>query len=181
MREKQIFKRPLVLRDASVQLQHFRSAKMNQATKCGWIVAALLAAPMTAAMAGDWPAFRGPYGTGISNEKNLPITWGPDENIEWKVELPGPGNSSPIVSAGRVFVSCATDEGRNRGLYCYDRIDGRRQWERSVHYDEIAPTHKQNPYSASTPVADGERVLVWHGTLGLYCYDFEGHEPLYWV
>ena len=48
-------------------------------------------------LAGDWPAFRGPSGTGISHEKNLPSTWGPGENILWKTPIPGLGHSSPIL------------------------------------------------------------------------------------
>ncbi|MCH2203013.1 MAG: PQQ-binding-like beta-propeller repeat protein [Fuerstiella sp.] len=138
------------------------------------VTAGILTVTLTIVQAADWQQFRGPRGSGISNEKNLPVTWGPDENITWKASLPGPGNSSPIVSTGRVFVACATDQGRNRGLHCFDRRDGSELWIQTVRYSEIAPTHTQNPYGASTPVADGQRVVIWHGTLGLYCYDFEG-------
>ena len=86
-------------------------------------------------LAGDWPAFRGPLGTGISSEKNLPSTWGPDKNILWKFKLPGPGNSSPIVSAGRVFVTCAEENGTKRNLYCIDRKNGKLVWMRTVEYN----------------------------------------------
>ena len=56
----------------------------------------------------DWPRFRGPRGDGVSGESTLPLKWGPKENIAWKVELPGPGSSSPIVLGQRVFVTCFT-------------------------------------------------------------------------
>lgn len=131
---------------------------------------------VTAATADDWRQFRGLHGAGVSQEKNLPIAWSPDENILWKSKLPGPGNSSPIVAADRVFLACASESGQLRGLHCFDRHDGNLLWVRSVRYDEIAPTHTQNPYAASTPVADDERIVVWHGTLGLYCYNFDGNE-----
>ncbi|MFN4259406.1 MAG: PQQ-binding-like beta-propeller repeat protein [Gemmataceae bacterium] len=129
------------------------------------------------AVAEDWNAFRGPRGDGISTEKNVPIRWGPNENIIWKVKLPRPGNGSPIVSKGRVFVTCAEDaDGKERSLYCFDRKDGKQLWVRTVHYPHKMPTHNTNPYCAPTPAADGQRVVVWHGSAGLYCYDFEGNE-----
>ncbi|MCH2210423.1 MAG: PQQ-binding-like beta-propeller repeat protein [Fuerstiella sp.] len=140
------------------------------------LITGFLTVTLTIAHAADWQQFRGPDGSGISHEKNIPVTWGPEENIAWQSPLPGPGNSSPIVSNGRVFVTCATDQGKNRGLHCFDRRDGTELWNRTVRYAKITPTHAQNPYGASTPVADGRHVVVWHGTLGLYCYDFNGHE-----
>ncbi|GIW82633.1 MAG: hypothetical protein KatS3mg105_4440 [Gemmatales bacterium] len=128
--------------------------------------------------AGDWPAFRGPNGNGVAEEKNVPLKWDAKTNVRWKVKLPRPGNSSPIVSNGRVFVTCAEDEkGTKRSLYCFDRKNGTRLWVRTVEYKEM-PTHRTNPYCASTPAADGKRVVVWHGSAGLFCYDFEG-KPLW--
>jgi outer membrane protein assembly factor BamB len=132
---------------------------------------------MTASVvAGDWPAFRGPEGNGVTHDDRAPLHWGPEKNIRWKVSLPGPGNSSPIVSRGRVFITCAEDEGRRRNLYCFDRETGKRVWERMVKLPTVEPTHKSNPYCASTPVADGSRVVVWHGSAGVFCYDFDGRE-----
>src|SRR6185436_6556579 len=113
------------------------------------------------AMAGDWPAFRGPLGNGIAQEDKAPLHWGPGKNVRWQVTLPGPGNSSPIVSHGRVFVTCAEDEGKKRNLYCFDRRTGKELWVRTVAFPIVEPTHKSNPYCASTPVADGSRVVVW--------------------
>ncbi len=127
-------------------------------------------------LAEDWPAFRGPRGNGTSLEKDVPLKWSKQENITWKVALPAPGNSSPIVSNGRVFVTCAENKGHKRSLYCFDRKDGRELWVRSVNFDKDMPTHKTNNYCGSTPVADGKRVIVWHASAGLFCYDFAGNE-----
>ena len=138
------------------------------------IVAAVVLATATLARGEDWPVFRGPNGDGISSETELPLHWGPDQNIKWKAPLPAPGNSSPIVSKGRVFLTCATDAGKNRGLYCYDRRNGRPLWSQIVAYDQTDPTHQTNPYCGSSPAADGTRVVVWHGSAGLHCYDYEG-------
>lgn len=65
------------------------------------LTAILALSSLTAA---DWPRFRGPGGSGISAETDLPVRWSDGEGLLWKTELPGPGSSSPIVSAGRVFI-----------------------------------------------------------------------------
>ena len=137
------------------------------------VVLAVCAAELEAA---DWPAFRGPNGDGCSSEKNVPLHWGPEQNIKWKSPLPDKGNSSPIVSKGKVFVTCATDAGRKRGLYCFDRQTGKQLWARIVPYGEMDPTHGTNPYCGSSPAADGQRVVAWHGSAGLYCYDYDGKQ-----
>src|SRR5688500_13076183 len=61
------------------------------------------------ATADDWPAWRGPTGQGVSAEKNLPLEWVGTKSVSWKVALPAPGNSTPIVWGDRVFVTQADD------------------------------------------------------------------------
>jgi outer membrane protein assembly factor BamB len=129
------------------------------------------------ARADDWPAFRGPNGDGLGAEKSAPAEWSATKNVKWKVPLPRPGDGSPIVSKGRVFVACAEDaDGQRRSLYCFDRKDGKQLWVRTVEFGKTLPTHKDNLYCGTTPVADGERVVVWHASAGLHCYDFQGKE-----
>lgn len=127
--------------------------------------------------AADWPQFRGPDRSGISTEDKAPINWSSTSSIKWKAALPQPGNSSPIVSGNRVFLTVAEDSrGRSRSLYCFDRESGKKLWSKSVTWEKPDPTHKTNPYAASTPAADGSHVYVWHGSPGFYCYDYEGNE-----
>lgn len=55
-----------------------------------------------------WPQWRGPDGLGVSSERNLPDVWSSNsENIRWKIRIPGQGNSSPVVSNGRVILTTA--------------------------------------------------------------------------
>jgi outer membrane protein assembly factor BamB len=115
-------------------------------------------------------------GTGISAEKSAPLEWSPEKNIAWKVKLPGPGNSTPIVWGDRVLLTCASPDGKERGTYCYDRKSGELKWKQVVEYTEKEPTHNTNPACSASPVTDGERVVVWHGSAGLYCYDLDGKE-----
>jgi outer membrane protein assembly factor BamB len=128
------------------------------------------------ASSGDWPAFRGPHGNGWSDEKNVPTEWSKDKNVKWKVALPDEGNSSPIVVGDRVFVTCAQEKGKKRGLYCFDRATGSELWSRIIEFGKVLPTHGTNPYCSPTPVSDGKHVVVWHGSAGLFCYDLDGKE-----
>jgi len=128
------------------------------------------------ARADNWPAWRGPTGQGRSAEKNLPLKWSAKENVKWKIELPDAGNSTPVVWGDKIFLTQATEKGKRRSLWCLSRKDGSKLWEKTVEYDEAEPKHETNTYCAASPVTDGERVVVSHGSAGLYCYDFSGKE-----
>ncbi len=128
----------------------------------------------SSAFAGNWPAWRGPGGNGISDETGVPLHWSQDENIKWKIPLPGPGNSTPIVWENRVFVTGAREKGTVRALMCFDRGDGSLLWQREVTYEKPEATHDSNPYCSSSPVTDGQRVIMWHGSAGVFAYDLQG-------
>jgi outer membrane protein assembly factor BamB len=131
----------------------------------------------TLARADNWPGWRGPTSNGQSAEKNLPTTWSEKENVKWKIALPHEGNSSPVVWGSRIFLSQPLDaKGKKRSLWCLDRKDGAVRWQRDVSYADSEPTHGTNPFCSATPVTDGERVIVSHGSAGLYCYDMDGKE-----
>ncbi|MCA9086612.1 MAG: PQQ-binding-like beta-propeller repeat protein, partial [Planctomycetaceae bacterium] len=127
-------------------------------------------------VAEDWCAFRGFNGNGWSDARDVPLQWSNDRNVAWKVQLPGQSNGSPIVSAGRIFLTSAEDDGRKRHLHCFDAASGETSWVRTVEFAQQMPTHKTNLYGGTTPAANGSRVVVWHGSAGLYCYDFDGNE-----
>lgn len=143
------------------------------------IIVALLIGLIAAggAKAENWPGWRGPRGDGTSSETGVPTTWSKTENIRWKYPLPSPGNSSPVVWGDRVFLTQSIDKaGTERALLCLDRKNGELVWKKSVTFKGREPTHGTNPYCAATPVTDGERVIVSHGSAGLVCYDFAGNQ-----
>ena len=136
--------------------------------------------------AGNWPQWRGPHGTGIADETNLPLHWSTNENVRWRVPLPEPGNSTPVIWGNRVFVTQALGGKRagspgesassRRTVMCFDKATGKRLWQSGVDARENEPTHDDNPYCSASPVTDGERVVAWFGSPGLYAYDFNGRE-----
>jgi outer membrane protein assembly factor BamB len=125
--------------------------------------------------ASNWPRFRGPNGAGIANGEDIPVTWD-DHSILWKVELPGTGNSSPVVWGNRIFLQAASADGKERSLLCLSASDGKRLWSATVPGNR-GRAHQKNSLASSTPATDGERVyaIFWDGRdLWLNGYDFQG-------
>src|SRR6266700_1526233 len=131
---------------------------------------------ISAAHAEDWPAWRGPSGMGVSTEKNPPLKWSEKENVIWRVPLPDRGNSTPVVWGDRIFVTQATSKDQRRAVMCFARADGKLLWQSGVAYAEREPTNAQNPYCAASPAVDGERVIAYFGSAGLFCFDLNGNE-----
>lgn len=128
------------------------------------------------AVADNWPAWRGPTGQGYCEEKNVPLTWSDKQNVVWKIDLADHGNSTPIIWKDRIFLTQANKGGTVRSLICLDRKDGKQLWKKDVEYKE--PEKAWNPtwYCNASPTTDGERVVVCHGSAGVFCYDFTGKE-----
>src|SRR5687768_2360642 len=95
--------------------------------------------------ADNWPGFRGD-GRSVSTDANLPLEWGPDKNIRWRVALPGKSNGSPIVWGDRIFLLQSVDAGKRRTVVCFDRTGGKQLWQSGVTYSEKESTHPDNPY-----------------------------------
>jgi hypothetical protein len=164
-------------------------------------VLASLSAFLTATQAADWPAFRGPTGTGVSNETDFPIQWA-KENYLWKVKLPGPGAASPITSGDKVFVVCYTgyhtkvlakdvdkSSGRKnfgdqsklrRTVVCLGARSGNVLWQREVEAklpeQPVTEMIGEHGYATNTPVTDGQNVYVFFGKTGVMAFDFAGNK-----
>jgi outer membrane protein assembly factor BamB len=115
-------------------------------------------------------------GSGVTMETELPIEWGPEKNVRWRVALPDRGNSTPVVWGDRVFITQPIESGHFRGTMCFDRETGDVLWQQGVTYSKPERSHRTNPYCSPSPVTDGERVVVSYGSAGVYCYDFKGKE-----
>jgi outer membrane protein assembly factor BamB len=129
-------------------------------------------------LAADWPSWRGATGDGVCTETNVPVKWSADENIAWKTAIPGKGHSSPIVSAGRVFVTSA-GKGNSRLLLSLDAKTGKVLWTKTVLTAPPEKINYLNSRASSTAAADGEHVWVTFlnvEKMFVACYDFDGKE-----
>jgi len=126
--------------------------------------------------AASWPRFRGPNGTGIATDKDIPVQWTDKDGVLWKTPIPGLGNSSPIVWNDRVFLQSATGDGKQRLLLCLKAADGRILWSQPVPGSK-AHINPKNSLASSTCATDGERVytMFWDGTnVSVDAFNFEG-------
>ena len=131
---------------------------------------------VVSACAANWPAWRGPFGTGVCLETNLPVHWTTNENVRWRAPLPERGNSTPIIWGNRLFVTQAIEKENRRNLMCFDKATGKLLWQSGVTYEDKEPTHPTNPYCSASPVTDGQIVIASFGSAGLSAYDFVGKE-----
>jgi outer membrane protein assembly factor BamB len=78
------------------------------------------------------------------------------------------------VWGDRVFLTQAV--GDERLVMCFDRTAGKELWRSGPTWKEKDPTHQTNPHCSGSPVTDGERVIAWFGSAGLWCFDLNGKE-----
>jgi outer membrane protein assembly factor BamB len=125
----------------------------------------------------NWPRWRGPNQDGQSAETDLPITWD-DSNVAWKIELPGIGQSSPVIWGERMFMTAAKEKGRERIVFCVDRNDGKLLWQHTAWTGDPEPSHVMNGWASATCVTDGEVVVAFFGRGGMHAYSLDG-KPLW--
>ncbi|MBU6303394.1 MAG: PQQ-binding-like beta-propeller repeat protein [Verrucomicrobia bacterium] len=136
-----------------------------------------LALSPSLAWSSPWPFWRGDVsGSGVTTETGLPVVWSKDKNVMWRVPLPEPGNSTPVVFGDRVFLTQPESATNWRGLYCLDRETGQLLWKNGVVYSKPESTHPTNPYCSSSPATDGKIVVAAYGSAGIAAYDYAGKE-----
>ena len=124
-----------------------------------------------AALAEDWTRFRGPAGSGVSEDTGFPSELSTTKTLAWRVPV-RPGKASPVLTKDRVLLTGA-EKGK---LYtqCFDRKTGKLLWERAEDQARTETVNTLNHGAAPTPVTDGENVYVFFKDLGLISYDSAG-------
>ena len=141
-----------------------------------------------------WGQWRGPSMAGVSSTANPPVEWSETKNIRWKIEIPGRGTASPVVWGDRVYLLTAVPVGvtgaashEPRGgveprvahrfvVMAINRRDGKIVWERTAR-EEVphSGTRQDNgTWASSSAVTDGQHVIAFFESRGLYAYDMEG-------
>ncbi len=121
----------------------------------------------------DWLQFRGPNSAGVSNNRNLPVEFGPTKNVVWKTDLP-PGYSSPVLVGDRIFLTAVDNE--KLFTICLDRATGRINWRREIPRPRKAELHKANGPASPSPTSDGKNVFVFFYDFGLVSFGPDGNE-----
>lgn len=123
-----------------------------------------------------WPRWRGPSGQGLVSGAGYPDRWSATQNVRWRTQVPGQGNSSPIAWRDRIYLTTAHDSGARLSLLAFDRATGKLLWEASAAPGDRDRAHPKNGYASATPATDGERIYVSFGSRGLYAFDMDGRQ-----
>lgn len=123
----------------------------------------------------NWPQFRGPTGRGHSTAKDVPMKWNAD-SVVWKKTLKGQGQSSPVNWGDQLFLTSASEDGKERYVFCLNRKNGEILWEKTVSCAAPEHPHKMNSFATPTCATDGQHVVAFFGPGGLHCFDLEGNK-----
>ena len=132
----------------------------------------------------DWPQFRGPSSNAVVQAADIPVKWSGTDNVAWKVDLPGKGWSSPVLSGGNLYLTTAVARGtdqdaagpRSLRALCLDPETGKVRWNTEV-FAESANTpviHNKNSHASPTPVVADGMLYVHYGHEGTACLDLSG-------
>jgi outer membrane protein assembly factor BamB len=120
---------------------------------------------------------------------STPIVWGDrifiltavptGRKSEAKPAEATPGNADANSQAGRPGGGMPSEKPNEAFQFvtlCYDRQTGKTLWQK-VAREEIPHEghHKNHGFASASPVTDGEHLLAYFGSRGLYCYDLDGN------
>ncbi len=131
----------------------------------------------------NWPQFRGPRGDGTSVATGLPLRWSEQSrpsDINWKSAVHGRGWSSPVVWGNQVWLTTATENGRELFALCVDRESGHIVHDLKL-FDIAHPQYKHefNSYASPTPVIEDGRLYATFGAPGTACLDTQTGKVLW--
>ena len=121
----------------------------------------------------NWPQWRGSAMNGISTETDLPSRWSRTENVQWRLELPGPGGATPCIWKDHIFIT--STEGDDLVLIAASTA-GKILWKRKVSQGDKVVRGDEGNAASPSPCTDGKYVWVFFTNGALACYDFSGAE-----
>ncbi len=140
-----------------------------------FIALMMLISPCAGAEDINWPQFRGPRGDGITTSTGLPLHWNEQTSgspLKWKTPIHGRAWSCPVIWSSQVWVTTATEDGRELFVVCVDRENGKVIKDIKL-FDVDRPqfAHKFNTYASPTPVIEERHLYATFGAPGTACVD----------
>jgi outer membrane protein assembly factor BamB len=119
----------------------------------------------------NWTHFRGSNLNAIAETENIPLKWD-DSVIKWKTAIHDRGFSSPVVYNDQIWVTTATDNGKELYAVCIDFQTGKIIYDIKVFTpDDVPGKHSLNTYATPTPCIEKGFVYVHYGSMGTACID----------
>jgi len=118
----------------------------------------------SAAVADEWPAWRGPQGNNhAAPGTRVPIQWdlNTGQHIRWRAKIPGRGHSTPLVIKDGIFLTTADTKQQTQSLVKVDPRNGQLLGNWVIHRGTLPSTiHPHNSHASPTPAFDGENLFV---------------------
>ena len=124
-----------------------------------------------------WPAFLG-QGAAPIDPAAVPVSWTPDSPA-WVADLPGHGQSSPVVYGDTAFVTAV--EGKNKEtlhVLAVGLTDGAERWRHTADSSDPVPNSLYVSRAAPTPCVDTRAIYAFFESGDLHALDHAG-EPLW--
>jgi len=120
----------------------------------------------------NWTHFRGSEMDGRAQTATTPLEWSETSNIVWKTAVKGKGYSSPVIYGNQIWITSATDDGKEFYILCYDFETGELLNEKTIFTsDDPQRIHSTNSYATPTSCIEDGFVYVHFGTFGTACID----------
>jgi outer membrane protein assembly factor BamB len=115
----------------------------------------------SAAQAGDWTQWRGPNHNNVADAgQGVPIEWSETENVIWKVDVPGRGHASPVITGSIIVLCSADDRSQSQSVIAFDRKSGKQLWMTPISQGGFPPAHDKNTHASATPATDGTLIFA---------------------
>jgi len=128
--------------------------------------------------AGDWTQWRGPNHNNVAEAgQGGLIEWSETKNVIWKVDVPGRGHASPIITGNTIVLCSADDDGQTQSVMAFDRKQGNRLWLTQISQGGFPVTHRKNTHASPTAVTDGKHIYATfchHEKIEAVCLDLQG-------
>ena len=86
--------------------------------------------------------------------------WAPDQSIAWRADIPGYGQSAPVVWGDRVFVTSSDGPWQEQGfVHAYGLKTGKKLWSTMVQSTTRVENYFRNSRAAPTSVVDANVVV----------------------
>lgn len=182
--------------------QHWNKIEISRRSFLATSLMALPAVTLASKSEQNWPGFRGPGSQGIADGYPTRVGWNADADVAkpsgilWRTEIPGLGHSSPIVWGDRIYVATAVrlsgkaslrigyygdvkaaqdNDEQKWMILCFDKNSGKKLWERVLLTSKPkTERHEKSTHANTTLTTDGQRLVGFFGSEGLYCFDLDG-------
>ncbi|PQO27327.1 serine/threonine protein kinase [Blastopirellula marina] len=109
-----------------------------------------------------WPSFQNGGQMSVAGD-TLPTRWSGEENIAWKAEIPGYGQSTPIVTNGQIVVTSTSGPNKeNYYLVAYSLESGEKLWQKEFTNPSPIENTSYVSRAAPTPIADDSGYIAYY-------------------